>query len=281
MKKIIFVAIFLFLALFALEIMKVENRQNFVIAKDKEIFVYSLDPKNKIASLLILPAETWLPVVENHGYYKAGSLLGLDSISGKKGELLTRSVEEFLAVPLDGFLVSWEFKPGVQEVANLFKGLKQTRMQLAVRKIKPEKMEIIDLGKFDVGENEALPDGDKILKIDQSRLDEISKKFFSDPEIRQENLTVSVLNATNFPGLAQAGSRYVANLGSQVVEVADWPEKIKICQLRAEKKLTKTRTYLRLKKTFSCAFGGEDKGGHRADLVLILAEDYLKKREGF
>lgn len=284
MKKMVLVALLVFLGVglvLTLKGSKVNHRQNFVIAADKEIYVLALDHEGQAASLLIFPPETWLPVVENYGYYQAGSLTGLDKLAHKDGELLRRSMEEFLAVPIDRLLTTKEFKPEVRAIADLFQGLRQIRLRLLVRKIKPEKLEVVDLAKVDFSRAELLPNGDQILKIDQSRLDELCQRLFAETEIKKENLSVSVLNATSFSGLAQAGSRYALNLGSQVIEVADWSQKSPNCQILAEEKLTHSRTYQRLKKTFDCRYGGKDKDSHRADLVLILGEDYFKKREGF
>lgn len=100
-------------------------------------------------------------------------------------------------------------------------------------------------------------------------------RFFKDSRVRGESLSVAVVNSTKHLGLAQFASTLIENCGGRVIKVADSEENILGCRVvTRENNRSYTRTWL------SLVFGCEEQyvpDDGRADLTLILGEEYWKK----
>lgn len=100
-------------------------------------------------------------------------------------------------------------------------------------------------------------------------------KSFKDSRVRSESLSVAVVNSTKHIGLAQFASTLIENCGGRVIKVADSEENILGCRVvTRENNRSYTRTWLSL--VFGCEEQYAPNDG-RADLTLILGEEYWKK----
>jgi hypothetical protein len=285
-----------------------KNRINLVFV-GQEVFIFSLNPWERTAILLSFPSETFIEVIHGYGQYRLEAVYQLGQIENHRGgELLAGSLQENLGIPIDGFAVISNFqfpiskdKPKDYILAAfrlLLKGgeTNLTKWDLArlswqIRKIRQDKIMVIEAEEGSVLEQILLADGTKGLKIDTEKAKKLAESFFKDSKIRQEDLTIAVLNSTEHFGLAERVSRIIENIGGRVIEIgntenskfpahpADGQVPNSECEIRSKKLLKKSYTVKKLMKIFSCQRGGGDLENYRAEVVLILGEDYWKKLE--
>ncbi|MGB9707111.1 MAG: hypothetical protein ACPLXP_03505, partial [Microgenomates group bacterium] len=115
MKKLV-VIIFLILlgsfgyVLFSKSVWDGKNRINLVFANHK-IFIFSLNPPEKEAVVLLLPPQTFVEVTHGYGQYKAESVYQLGEMENHRGgELLAGSLQESLGIPIDAYVSISNFK---------------------------------------------------------------------------------------------------------------------------------------------------------------------------
>ncbi len=246
-----------------------EGRINFVI-QTKSVLVLSLIFSEDKLLILSIPNGIDVEAIHGYGPYRIESVFKLGELEKRGGEFLQDSIQEFLGLPLDGYLVTdndWEFK--VEDKKKLVGKRQQTNLnhwdlvQLwwQMKKISDSKVTMIEL-----------EPGSTSWEID-----EIIGQFFQDKKLTSEDLAIAVLNATERSGLAYRGAKLISNIGGRVVEVGGWEENKGNCELRGKKKYLKSYTAQKIKKIFDCQWGGEDLADHRADLVVILGEAYWRK----
>jgi len=279
-----------------------QNRLNLVV-ESQPLFVASLAPKENL-TILLIPDDTFIETIRGYGFYRIKSIYNLGQLEDRGGELLLGSTQEFLGVPLDGYALMENLKLKadqdeqmvkkllLSQIWRLLKSNQKTNLTAwdlvmawwQLKKIRPSKISLINLDQLDVCSETTLADGSRAINVDPERLDQIVSQLFEDEKIGAEDLAISVLNGTSRPGLAKRGARLISNLGGRVVEIGGWRENVSGCELRGEKSTIKTYTAQKFKKIFDCQWTGEDLAGHRADLVVILGEDYwqmlFKKRGG-
>jgi len=275
-----------------------KNKVN-IIFVTSQVFVFSLDPEEKNAVILLLPSKTFLEVVHGYGDYPLESIYQLGEIEDYDGGiLLSESLQENLRIPIEAYLVvansNFKFQMSnikkyivdslrfslVNSKTNLTKW-DLFRLWLETRKIRQDKMTLLDLEELDTTERFTFPDGTEGLKIDFQKFKKIALSYFKDSKIRQENLEIAVLNSTSYSGLATRVADLIENIGGRVVEIGE-TEKSKIqnpkskCEIRSKREFKKSYTLRKLEKVFGCQWEEEDTGDYRGDVVLIVTEQYWK-----
>lgn len=261
------------------------------------ILVASFDPGDKTLNFLSIPPHTYLEVIHGYGFYKAESIWKLGELEKGGGELLAGSLQEYLGVPVDGWVTTRLLKTQastegtemksffLNNLVELIKngdGANLTRWDLVrlwwgVRGVRFDKTKLVDLGKTNAVAEVTLPDGTIALEPDPLRLDQLVTRLFSDKKIKKEALSIGVYNATEYPGLAKKAARIIDNIGGQVIEVGDWKMRSEKCEVRGEKKLANTYTARKLLKIFDCQYGNGEMGESRAEIAIILGQDYWRK----
>lgn len=279
-----------------------KTRLNLVVASSP-VVVASLEPREKTLTLVSIPEVTYLEVPRGFGLYRIGAVFELGHLEGREGRLLAETVEQFLGVPVEGYLrlesrsEKWKVREGDEEqmrmlvrqslsittLFSLLRGdpfLKTMETNLSfwdlgrawwlARQVRFDKIRFYDLEKVGVLEDLVLPDGTVGKTAEAGKLDEVLTGLFIEGQIRKENLTVELLNSTNQPGLAQQASRMIANLGGNVVKIGNQEGEIGKCQIFGPE----SETVMKLVKIFAC----EKKSSlleSRAQVVIILGREYL------
>jgi len=280
-----------------------KNRINIVVITSR-VFIFSLDPSEKRGVILSFPQKTFLEAIHGYGDYSLEAIYKLGEQEGYGGGgFLAESIQENLGIPIDAYVLisDSELLRGKTElnskpkdfILRCFKeSLRNGRTNLTrkdllllwfkTRKVRRDKINLIDLEKIDTTEKITFPDGTESFKINPQKFKKIAPEFFKDPKIRQENLEIAVLNSTSYPGLATRAASLIENIGGRVVGVGEFEnEKLKMknekCQIRSKKEFKKSYTLEKLVKVFGCRWQEESLGGYRGDLVLIIGEGYWKK----
>ena len=128
--------------------------------------------------------------------------------------------------------------------------------------------------------NSKLADDTKVYFAGE-KLDLFVLEKLSDPNIRNEQKTVAVLNGTDYPGLAQKISRIISNMGGNVVISDNADFKIKYTQVLG----ARSETLERFKQIFTSKYAKMemqsaawvDRFASRAQIILVLGEDMASR----
>lgn len=260
------------------------------------VFLASFDPGNQSVKILIFPEGTFIQTIHGHGPYRLESVYPLGKLEGRGGELLAGSLQEYLGFPVDGYFFLEKEKVILDDPKGIKNFLKKTTREMLLReketnlsrwdlfclwwlvnRVKGSDILILDLGEHLAFSSVLLPDGTAAVEINQEQLDRDIQSWLSDEAVRTENLSLAVLNATSHSGLARQGARLITNLGGRVVAVGEKQESRERCELRSSKKYRDFYTVSKLGKIFGCLWTGEELENQRAQVVLILGEDYWQK----
>ncbi len=261
-----------------------KNRINFVLSGD-EVVLISFAPEEPSLTLLPLPKNLQIDVIYGYGKYRVEVVSSLGELE-KKDNLLPASLQENFGVPVEGWIVSTSDSKEeiLRELGRQILGRGKTnfsrwdlvRLWWGISKLRPGEIEILDLGRLNILSSVKLPDGTTVFQIDFGQLDLKIQKIFSDSLIKKENFSIEVLNGTSYRGLAERGARIVANTGGRVVWVGNSELQIADCRLQIEKNKKRAYTVKKISKIFNCQLEEKKEGG-RAEITLILGEDYWQK----
>jgi hypothetical protein len=269
------------------------NQINLVI-NTTPVLLVSFDPGHEKINVLKIPPETFVEAVRGYGSYRIESIYRLGEIeAGKGGDLLSGSVQDFFGVPVDSWVDASKITPeltkakqylrrlfalaALKEVKSGLSSWDLVRLWWGLNSLKGFEINTIGVEQTSASEKVVLADGSEAVVIDPERFAQVAKKLFVDDTIGQEGLAIAVVNGTPHPGLANRVGKVIENLGGRVVELGSLEGKTTFCQLLGAEKKAKSQTVKRLTRLFDCRWGGEAKEGFRADVVLILGEDYWEK----
>jgi hypothetical protein len=151
------------------------------------------------------------------------------------------------------------------------------RLWKDIRAVLPGRETWIDLFDTQVLTEDIQPDGTTEYSSDAVLLDRLSKQYFSEKKIEKEGLSVIVFNSTEHSGLGKRAARTIENLGAKVIGVRDISEFYPDSVITTSKEFEDSLTLEKIKQIFQVnkqELNGV--GDERADLVLILGEEYWK-----
>jgi len=257
------------------------QRQLNLVIQASPVGVVSFQPKNKRLVALLIPDEVYLEAAYGYGTYRAGSIYALGELDQQGGQLLAASIQEYLGLPVDGWLAAaldWE-----KEIESLKKTLWDSRetnlcrwdtirLWWFLKTLRPDQLVSISLAQTTAAQPLELADGEKALEIDPQKVDQVISQYFQDEQLVSEGLALAVVNATGQPGLAARGARLIGNAGGRVVDTDDWPNQQVGCEIRGSQEVLAGYTAQRLQRIFDCRLGSDELAGRRADLVVILGD---------
>ena len=268
-----------------------EHQINIVIDGQPVVLV-SFEPERKTPlNILTLPPETYIKLTHGYGFYRLESVNNLAGYEGRiGGQLLAESLSEYLGLPLEAYISGSNIKLAdnknsadfiLEIIWNLLCGHGQTnlskwdlaRLWWRIRLMRSDKIALANLCKDDICYKETLIDGSEVLKIDLEKADKITDDFFQDYLIRQEGLTISVLNQTSSVGLASSAARMINKIGGRVIQIGEEKDTGVKCLIRVGQRLSQSYTLRRLKKIFGCELRIGETNDQRADIVLIVSHD--------
>lgn len=256
-----------------------------MVVNTDPIVVASLEP-GKNLTILKLPENLFLELSRGFGHYQLGSVYELGELEGRGGELLRETVQEYLGVPVDGYMKMPNSKQIPNSLLFLLTGRGETnlgrwdllRAWWEIKKLRSDKMKSIDLQETDILKTLSLPDGSSVLETDFFRLDELVKKYFGDSKIKKEGIKIEVLNATGEQGLAKKMVRLITNMGGEVIAVGNAEKKQENSNMKCrDKSIKNTYTVQKLETILSAKAEVEEMAESRADVLILVGEDYWQK----
>jgi len=267
-----------------------------LVINSQPVMVVSFDYPEKNVNLLLIPDGTFVEAIHGYGPYRIESLYKLGKIKDQGGDLLTGSLQEYFGLNLEGYLTGDKYQPDKMKIKNFLlnqffnalRGRGKTnlsrwdllRIWWQAKKIREDKIIVVDLAQTSASQEVELPDGSMAMKIEPERLTRIISQFFIDEELKKEDLTVAVLNKTEHLGLANNASKIIDNIGGRVVQVGslhDQTETNESCEIKSEKKYKNSYTVNKLKQIFDCHWSEGEENKQRARILLLVGEAYWAK----
>jgi len=260
------------------------------------VYVVSFLESEKAVSVVSFPAGIQVEASGGHGSWKIESLFPLGELDGKGGELLRLSLSEFLGVPIQGWIVNEKIDPGmnrdefIHDLQRIFgKSIvapKTTNLSLwdSFRLLSTMFLNTISVGDWvDLSQTKMLtqarlPDGSQSYRADPALVDRLSQQLFSQPQLIDESLSIAVVNATEHQGLGASAARLIANSGGEIVGVSDKNQSSEETTIIVSSRENLTSFSARFLSSLFLAdhVSQGETIGERADLVLVLGEEYYR-----
>ena len=263
-----------------------KNQINLVLAGKSTVAVISFLPSENNLKIVNIPQGALMETAGGYGKYRAEALYLLDQIEKKNGRLLMGSFQELLLLPIDGWIYYPEFFPEANNPELVLKNLKETvryreksnlsnwdlwRLIWRLRSVDPARMKTINLEKIGAVLEQDLPDGTTSIQLDIQLIEDSLGDQFIDPTVRQENVTVSVVNASGISGQATKGGKIIERMGGRLIKIGDHSDSaLNGCEIRSLHTPGNSYTMQRLIKVFGCVWKNESLEGNRADIILLL-----------
>lgn len=262
-----------------------------VIVNSRPLRIYSFDfGKEKPIIVLKLAEEISIETVRSYGDYRLASIYALGQQQDDSGgQLLSQSVSEALGLPIDAYVAETSLSGNelpANFILDLLRHKKSTnlkhkdliRLWWQIKSLKKTSLLVVDLCEHGACLKDRLIDGSEVTRLEPDKVDQLIRQFLSDSTIDQENITISVLNASNQSGLALKAARLINNIGGQVVQVEQADSLSDSCLIWASQEAFGGATALRLCRLLDCPIKVTDtQGQQRADLVIYLGQDYAEK----
>ncbi len=276
-----------------------------LVIKSDNIYVASFNPEDSSFTLLKVPDETYAEVPLGFGRWPVRSVYDLGQAENPPigARLLKDTTGTLFGVPVDGFITASGDFEAVAENArknplSIIGAIRDSKSDLnilelirfwwGVRGVRFDRFKSADLGGSNLTEWVLLPDGSRGLEPDRPKLDQYIQSRFEDFKLKEEGLSVGILNATDHPGLADRAARAIGNIGGRVIFTGNSLDRFEKSLVLGKTGYTQTR----LSQVFAPAcIGGsvlpfglfksggcskvDSLGSSRADVTVILGEDYF------
>ena len=136
-----------------------------------------------------------------------------------------------------------------------------------------EKLILMDLMNTNGLVRRELVDGTTVYEPDFGSIDRFLEHLFEQSPLRDEQLNVTVRNASTTVGIGQLVARLLTRSGIKVVTVGNSDEQ-ESCTLRGSAKLASTQTVRFITATFPCAFVAASDVVE--DLELVVGSVYAR-----
>ena len=283
------------------------------VQKTKSLAIFSIEPVENRAIYTLIPANVLLEVPYGYNNYQAASIYQLGELDKGRGggRLLTKSIEATFGIAVDGYLVAKEdalpylpkdaeqikqIKPlyfsllkGIFSLPSLLLKTKTIHTNLsfmdkwrlwnAIRKIRIDQISFSNLIDNQALKIDHLPDGTEVMLINRDLIDSFFSDHFQDARIREENISLEVVNATDKEGLANEFSRILEHMGANVVLKNTAKEQLKdACYVYYSKdKVRSSAIVTKLRQFYKCVVENVNNGQtNLSDVRIVLGEGYIK-----
>lgn len=287
------------------------KRRYTVILDGDPLVLFSSQPGNFDATILLIPGDTMLEVPFGYNQYNAQSVFKLGNLDRKRGGgmLLSKSIENTFGILTDGFIAQksndkytllqnasqlgqikktyfsiWTILTRFYKIPFFFQNIQTNisfsdliKLWMAVRGLRLDQISLMDLSESPVLKSDILPDQTSVNLVDEELFDQLFISKFHDQNIRLQNAAIEVVNATAQDGIASKFSRILQHLGGNVVAktsttVSD--TKFNCIIEIGKKEYASSMIVKRLVDYYKCSIKQAENTGV-ADIKVILGEDFL------
>ncbi|MBI4136540.1 LCP family protein, partial [Candidatus Roizmanbacteria bacterium] len=231
------------------------NYSSNLIVLDSEKLTVSIYPFTRgTIKVVYVPKDALVTVPGGYGQYQLKHVLALSKSEKKDEELLVKAITDILGIPIDATtksLTLWD--------------------TLLIRRAMGEDVDtqILNLDDLPIFVSETRADGILVQRIDPVKVDFYLKDLFWEANIKAENLTVGIFNASGEVGIASRTMRTLEHIGVRVVEVSNWEEVLSRCELRTHPSFQQSATFHRIQQHFNCVVR-EEITSNRYDMQMLV-----------
>ncbi len=228
-----------------------------------------------------IPSDTYVQVPFGFGYYRIGAVSKLGDLQ-KRPELLAKTIENLLGVPINYWVAlddsntiqlftsfRFIFYPPPTNLGVIDRALLWWRMM----RTPAEKLVLMDLMDTNGLVRRELVDGTTVYEPDFGSIDRFLEHVFEQSQLRDEQLNITVRNASTTAGVGQLVARLLTRSGIKVVTVGNSDEQ-EPCTLKGSENLASTQTVRFITSTFPCVFVAASDVVE--DLELVVGSVYAK-----
>lgn len=221
-----------------------DGEHRFTIAVSaNDVALLTLEPKMKRSVLVTVASDIRAQAPKGgEGEYQIGKVYQLGALDKKGGALLRDTLQFFVGVPVDGWIVVKTSNTKCQRADELFSfkcvdvllkgtflGEFDTNLTtidligifLKLREMRDvteyKEIALLDHVAYD---EQTLIDGSSSIRVKEASLDALAKEYFQDQDLLSERLGVSIANGTGIKGFGNAIARVLANGGVNIVSVS-------------------------------------------------------------
>lgn len=262
-----------------------------LVVKIDGVYLLSYQPSGKSLTVTKFPGEIYIDTPYNFGKWPIRSIyeLGQAEKLPMGAKLLKDSIGSVFNVMVDGYIIindkSTNFPnlierergsllPGIDILSKTQTDLnlpEYLRVWLAIKGVRTDKIKTIDLEKSDLTKWLLLPDGSRVMALDQIKLDQFEEGRFENANIKDEGLSIGIFNATDYPGLAEKAAKIITNMGGRVIFTSNAPDRAEGSTILAKKSYT--TNYLSKMMRLSNVSDNNSLDTYKSDITIILGED--------
>jgi len=276
---------------------------------ENELGIISLEASSGRGIYFYINPDIMLDLPYGFKTYPSSSVYRLGELENNRGggHLLERSVELSLGVKTDGYIVAKnkqfflarekkDFSVFKKDNFSLIRGLpflyrlmignlesdlsptEKFRFWNAVRNIRLDQLEFVNLAHTTSVYREKLPDKSEVYRIDAVNFDHNHFGSFEDRGIRFEEISVEVQNASGEEKVATLFARVLKNFGVKVIARSTANVLInRECTVISANHKAKTSRLVEIMATdYNCIPEFSDNENAQADLMVILGRNFIK-----
>lgn len=262
-----------------------------VVVANENPEIYSIEVATGTLTKFFIPKNTQIEAANKYGKWYVGSLWQLGKQKHLKGELLSRSIQKSLGIPVDAwieegggelFQTSALGKFGAWQRAVLT-GTLDTNLTFF------DRLNLLGVASGDITVKEIsltatrvvvktkLADGEEAYTVVPEQANVTFEKFLRDDIVFAETKTVSVLNSAGKTGIGGEVTRVAQVLGARVIGARATDEKYSgVCRIRGEKESLETVSAVRIAKIYGCEVEERTPRGP-ASMEVILGDEFVNE----
>lgn len=280
--------------------------------ENSPLVLFSIEPRTNRALLLTIVPETILEVPFGYGEYKAASVFHLGELdkTGNGGYLLKKTIEETLSIAADGYVISnnlsylskihtYEDVRGIKSKYFTYSSLlfklpqiftnynrvksdiafyDQLKLVLAIASLRTDQIEFLPLTGERLVKSQILADGTEVKAINYEIVDSFLADRFQDKLIREEEVTIEVVNSTGATGEANNFTRILTHLGADVIFKSSQDRQLSssCIILLADRSFSSSEIVKRMKLIYNCELSGTQEEVIHSDIKIILGRDFIR-----
>jgi len=261
------------------------------------IHIVFYDEEAKQLTVLKIPVDVHIYGAYGVGIYSLESLWKLGLISAGKRDLLGKSLESTLGVPVVYYIslgneninILNKNDDTVNSALNYQKWMsawydKYTNAGLRniiwfwwyLSKSDRTKLKVIDISSSSALTHELLPDQTSVKKLNHRQFDLLLDDLLHIASFRREALSIGVYNTTQTAQLGQQATRLLEHVGIHVVSLGNLDELLDDCVIEASEEILRSKTAKYIVNLYGC-HSRQKKLDNAAELILILGNRYANR----
>lgn len=246
------------------------------VAATSPVTIFSYEESRELVSITF-PKNVEIDGAAGAGEWKLENLYELGKTRGTGTDLLTKSLQYSLDVPIDGYFEG-QFTPGFPGVLSVFVQksnftfFDKVKIAATLVRVTPAGHKARTAEKLGIIAKKRLGDGTLGFEFVPEKVKDIVVRELADASLVSQNLGVGIVNGTSISRAGEQIANITKAMGSQVLWVRTQEEEVGRCLLRVS---ALTETVDRIAKIFSCETKVEN--NLPAPIVFVIGRELAEE----